>query len=87
MSIDKQTDEIRSRFKKIIAGIFDVGVNEIMDNASFVSDLGASSIEIIQMITSVDEEFGIKTRDEDIDSLATLEDGIKYIDAMLKTKN
>ena len=57
-------EEVKSRVKKVIAEVLEKNVSEIADNANFVTDLGASSIQSISLVAGFEEEFNIEM-DED----------------------
>ena len=72
-------DEIFERVKKII--IDQLGVDESLVNmdASFIDDLGADSLEIVDLIMAFEGEFGITIPDEDAENLSTVRDAVEYL--------
>lgn len=67
------------RIKAII--VEQLGVDEalVTPNASFIEDLGADSLEIVDLIMGIEEEFDIEIDDEDAESISTVEDAVNYI--------
>ncbi len=72
---------IEDKVKKIIAEKLSVDVEEIVAEASFVDDLGADSLDLVELIMSMEEEFDIDISDEDAEKLVTFKDVIEYINA------
>ena len=67
--------------KKIIAEKLSVDMEEIVPEASFVDDLGADSLDLVELIMSMEEEFDIDISDEDAEKLVTFQDALDYIKA------
>lgn len=72
--------EISERVKKIIAEQLNVKEDEITEEASFVDDLGADSLDTVELVMAFEEEFGIEIPDEDAEKIRTVGDAIKYIE-------
>ena len=72
---------IEDKVKKIIAEKLSVDVEEIVPEASFVDDLGADSLDLVELIMSMEEEFDIDISDEDAEKLVTFKDVIEYINS------
>jgi acyl carrier protein len=53
---------------------------EVTDNAKFVDDLGADSLDTVELVMALEEEFGIEIPDEDAEKLATVGDALRYIE-------
>jgi len=68
------------KIKSIIAEQLGVKVEEAKPEASFIDDLGADSLDTVELIMALEEEFGIEIPDEDAEKMATVGDAIKYID-------
>jgi len=69
------------KVKKIIAEKLSVDMEEIVPEASFVDDLGADSLDLVELIMSMEEEFDIDISDEDAEKLVTFKDALDYIKA------
>ena len=66
------------KVKKIIAEKLSVDLDEIVPEASFVDDLGADSLDLVELIMSMEEEFDIDIPDEDAEKILTVQDAIEY---------
>jgi len=76
--------EILEKVKKIIAEQLDVPGDDIVPSASFVDDLGADSLDQVELIMAMEEEFNISIPDEDAEKIATVQDAVDYIAKALK---
>ncbi len=65
--------------KKIIAEKLSVDLDEVIPQAAFTDDLGADSLDLVELIMSMEEEFDIDISDEDAEQLTTVQDAIDYI--------
>ncbi len=72
---------IQDKVKKIIADKLSVDLEELVPEASFVDDLGADSLDLVELIMSMEEEFDIEISDAEAEKLATVKDVFEYIDA------
>ena len=70
---------VEDKVKKIIAEKLSVDLEEVVPEASFVDDLGADSLDLVELIMSMEEEFDIDISDEDAEKLVTVQDAISYI--------
>jgi len=75
--LDQQ--EIETRLKKIIVDNLGVDEAEVVPTASFVEDLNADSLDLVELIMSLEEEFGIEISDEEAEKIRTVGDAIEYI--------
>lgn len=73
--------EIASRVKAIIADKFSVDENEVTENAEFTKDLGADSLDTVELIMEFEKEFGITIPDDKAEGITTVKDAIDYIEA------
>ena len=69
------------KVKKLLAAQLNVGVDTIQDSSKIVEDLGADSLDMIEMLMSLEEQFGISVSDEEAEKLKTVGDVIKLIDS------
>ena len=69
-----------ARVKEIIVEQLSVNENQITDEASFIDDLGADSLDTVELVMAFEEEFGIEIPDEDAEKIQTVGDAVKYID-------
>lgn len=70
---------LEDKVKKIIAEKLSVDLADIVPEASFVDDLGADSLDLVELIMSMEEEFDIEISDEDAEKLITVKDAFQYI--------
>ena len=79
-------EEIRAKIKKIVVENLGVSEDQVTDDAQFSQDLGADSLDQVELVMSLEEEFGAEIRDEDADSLNTVGDAIAYIEQRIADK-
>ena len=72
-------EEITDRLKEIVMDRLDVEEGQIKSKASFVEDLGADSLDIVELIMGIEEEFDIEIPDEDAEKLTTVGEAMEYI--------
>lgn len=72
-------DQIFDKVKAIIVDQLGVEEDEVTPEASFIEDLGADSLDIVELIMALEEEFEIEVPDEDAEKLATVTDAVEYI--------
>lgn len=70
---------IEDRLKKIIADQLGVDESQVIPSASFEEDLNADSLDLVELIMSLEEEFGIEISEEDAEKIRTVGDAIEYI--------
>jgi acyl carrier protein len=70
----------QDKVKQIIADQLGVKKEEVTENAKFVDDLGADSLDTVELVMALEEEFGIEIPDEDAEKLATVGDALRYIE-------
>ncbi|MGB9813448.1 MAG: acyl carrier protein [Thermovenabulum sp.] len=71
--------EILERVKKIIADQLGMDEDDITPDASFIDDLGADSLDIVELIMAFEEEFDLEIPDEDAEKIKTVQDVVDYI--------
>ncbi len=71
---------VESKIKTIIAEQLGVKPEEVTPTASFVDDLGADSLDTVELIMALEEEFSVEIPDEDAEKMKTVGDAIKYIE-------
>ncbi|MGH9203173.1 MAG: acyl carrier protein, partial [Vicinamibacterales bacterium] len=69
------------RVKGIVVDQLGVSVEEVTSEASFVEDLGADSLDVVELVMALEEEFGIEIPDEQAEKIATVGEAVKYIEA------
>jgi len=68
------------RLKKIVVEQLGADEDEVKPEASFVDDLNADSLDLVELIMSLEEEFGTEISDEDAEKILTVQDAVDYID-------
>ncbi len=77
------TEERLLRLRKIVADRLGVDEAQIVPEASFVEDLKADSLDLVELIMSLEEEFGIQIPDEDAEKIRTVGDAMAYLEERL----
>ena len=72
MSVDE-------RVKGIVAELLGIGVDEINNESSFIDDLGADSLDTVELVMALEEEFDIEISDEEAENISTVQTAIDYI--------
>lgn len=75
---------IRERLKKIIVDQLGVDESEVVSSASFVEDLNADSLDLVELIMSLEEEFKLQISDEDAEKITTVQEAEDYIEEHLR---
>ncbi|MFQ5950251.1 MAG: acyl carrier protein [Nitrospiria bacterium] len=70
---------VDERVKKIISEQLGVEEEEVVPEASFVEDLGADSLDTVELVMAFEEEFGIEIQDEDAEKILTVQNAVDYI--------
>ena len=73
-------EAVADRVRAIIAEQLGVKLEEVTDAASFIEDLGADSLDTVELVMALEEEFGIEIPDEDAEKMITVGDAMKYIE-------
>lgn len=71
-------EEVLARLKEIITDRLDVEADQIVPEASFVEDLGADSLDLVELIMGIEEEFDIEIPDEDAEKLTSVGEAMNY---------
>ena len=71
--------DIEERVKRIICEQLDVEEKDVVPTASFVDDLGADSLDQVELIMAMEEEFDVSISDEDAEKIATVQDAVNYV--------
>ncbi|MBC2778173.1 acyl carrier protein [Parasphingopyxis sp. CP4] len=68
------------RVKKIVTEHLGVEADKVTEDAAFIDDLGADSLDIVELVMAFEEEFGVEIPDDAAEDIATVKDAIAYID-------
>ena len=71
------------RVKKVVVDQLSVDENLVTPQASFTNDLGADSLDTVELVMAFEEEFGCESPDEEAEKIDTVQDAVDYIDAHL----
>ncbi|MBC8177106.1 MAG: acyl carrier protein [Deltaproteobacteria bacterium] len=71
--------DVEGKIKKIICEQLDVPEEDVVPEASFVDDLGADSLDQVELIMAMEEEFDVSIPDEDAENIGTVQDAIDYV--------
>ena len=74
-----EREAIETRVKEIIAKELEVDIKQLQPEAKFIEDLGADSLDIVELVMALEEEFGLDIPDEDADKLKTVGDAMNYL--------
>jgi acyl carrier protein len=72
-------EAVQEKVRKIVCEQLDVAEKDVVPDASFVDDLGADSLDQVELIMAMEEEFDISIPDEDAEKIVTVKDAIEYI--------
>ena len=75
------SENIAERVKKIIVEHLGVEPEKVQDNANFIDDLGADSLDTVELVMAFEEEFGIEIPDEEAEKIQTVKDAVDYIES------
>ena len=76
---------IEQRVKELVVEQLGVSQDQVTAQASFVDDLGADSLDTVELVMAFEEEFGLDIPDEDAEKMSTVSDAIKYLEEHSKT--
>ena len=71
--------DIAERVKKIVIDHLGVDADKVVESASFIDDLGADSLDTVELVMAFEEEFGVEIPDDAADSILTVGDAVKFI--------
>jgi len=75
------TENVSSKVKEIVADHLGVDIAKVTDEASFIDDLGADSLDTVELVMAFEEEFGSEISDSDAEKILTVGDAIKFIES------
>ena len=75
------SDDISSKVKKIVADHLGIEEEKVTEEASFIDDLGADSLDTVELVMAFEEEFGSEISDSEAEKILTVGDAIKFIES------
>ena len=72
-------DEALKRISKVVAGQLSLDVGEIQESSSFTADLGADSLDTVELVMAFEDEFGVEIPDEDAEKITTVAAAVDYV--------
>lgn len=81
------TDNIFERVQEIVVQQLGVDKSKVTLNANFANDLGADSLDTVELVMAIEEEFSIEIPDEDAEKIATLDQAIHFIERAVKNSS
>ncbi len=70
---------ILEKIREVVADKLDADPNDVVDSAAFVDDLGADSLDVVELIMGLEDEFGIEITDEQAENITTVGDAVRFI--------
>ena len=77
------SDEISNKVKKIVADHLGIEESKVNDDSSFIDDLGADSLDTVELVMAFEEEFGSEISDSEAEKILTVGDAVKFIKNLL----
>ena len=74
-------EELFEKVKDVVAEQLNVEVADVNEDSSFVDDLGADSLDLVELVMALEDNFDMKIPDEDVESIKTVGDAITYIES------
>jgi acyl carrier protein len=78
--------DVAERVKKIVVEHLGVDADKVVESANFIDDLGADSLDTVELVMAFEEEFGIEIPDEDAEKITRVKEAVEYIESHAKTK-
>ena len=75
------TKDVSNKVKKMVADHLGVEESKVLDEASFIDDLGADSLDTVELVMAFEEEFGSEISDSEAEKILTVGDAIKFIES------
>ena len=76
--------DVGEKIKKIIVDHLGVDIAKVTDDASFIDDLGADSLDTVELVMAFEEEFGAEISDSEAEKILTVGDAIKFVEKSIK---
>jgi acyl carrier protein len=77
---DVPMSDVAERVKKIVVEHLGVEADKVVDNANFIDDLGADSLDTVELVMAFEEEFGVEIPDDAAETIVTVGDAVKFLE-------
>lgn len=78
-----EKEELRLKVKEVVAKVLKIDQSEIDDDANFIFDLGADSMQSMQLVAALDEEFNIEMGEEEAAAMQTISEAVDFIEGLI----
>ena len=85
MSLNESESSIFKKVKEIVADQLDVPLEKVTLDADFADDLGADSLDTVELVMAIEEEFDIEIPDEDAENISTLKQAVNFIQGRMES--
>ena len=72
-------DTVLEKTKEVIVDQLNVDESDVFEDASFIDDLGADSLDLVELVMALESEFGVTIPDEDVEAIKTVGDAVNYV--------
>ena len=79
-----ERSEILTRIQKVVAGQLSIDVAEVKESSSFTTDLGADSLDTVELVMALEDEFSVEIPDEDAEKITTVGAAVDYVESKSK---
>ncbi len=79
--------DVADRVKKIVIEHLGVDAEKVVDNANFIEDLGADSLDTVELVMAFEEEFGVEIPDDAAETIVTVGDAVRFLDKATATSS
>ena len=76
----EEMSDVAERVKKIVVEHLGVEADKVVDTANFIDDLGADSLDTVELVMAFEEEFGVEIPDDQAETIVTVGDAVKYLE-------
>jgi acyl carrier protein len=76
----EQMSDVAERVKKIVVEHLGVEPDKVVDNANFIDDLGADSLDTVELVMAFEEEFGVEIPDDAAETIVTVGDAVRFLE-------